>query len=52
LAFFVYSTNYLIDLKHAVIMDVKASTAVRQAEVTAARMMIDRTQKRFGACPE
>jgi hypothetical protein len=30
-----YCTNYLIDLKHAVIMDVEATTAVRQAEVTA-----------------
>ena len=35
LAFFAYCTNYLIDLKHAVIMDVEATTAVRQAEVTA-----------------
>ena len=30
LAFFAYSTNYLIDLKHAVIMDVEATAAVRQ----------------------
>ncbi|GAB7550863.1 hypothetical protein NRB_03580 [Novosphingobium sp. 11B] len=30
-AFFAYCTNYLIDLKNAVIMDVEASTAVRQA---------------------
>ena len=37
LAFFAYCTNYLIDLKHAVIMDVEATTAVRQAEVTAQR---------------
>ena len=28
-----YSDNYLIDLKHAVIMDVGATTAIRQAEV-------------------
>jgi hypothetical protein len=34
LAFFAYSTNYLIDLKDAVIVD-EASTAVREAEVTA-----------------
>ena len=52
LAFFAYCTNYLIDLKHAVIMDVEATTAVRQAEVTAARTMIDRTQQRFGTWPE
>ncbi len=32
-AFYAYSDNYLIDLKHAVIMDVEATTAVRQAEV-------------------
>ena len=52
LAFFAYCTNYLIDLKHAVIMDVEATTAVRQAEVTAQRMMLDRTQQRFGIWPE
>ena len=52
LAFFAYSTNYLIDLKHAVIMDVEATTSVRQAEVTAQRTMIDRTQDRFGIWPE
>ena len=52
LAFFAYCTNYLIDLKHAVIMDVEATTAVRQAEVTAQRRMLDRTQERFGLWPE
>jgi transposase len=51
-AFFAYCTNYLIDLKTAVIMDVEASTAVRQAELTAARRMIDRVQDRFGIWPE
>src|SRR5437763_700985 len=51
LAFFAYSTNYLIDLKCAVIVDVEASTAVRQAEVTAQRRMIDRTQEHFGLWP-
>jgi transposase len=52
LAFFAYCTNYLIDLKHAVIMDVEATTAVRQAEVTAQRVMLDRTEQRFGIWPE
>jgi transposase len=52
LAFFAYCTNYLIDLKPAVIVDVEATTAVRQAEVTAPRRMIDRTQERFGLWPE
>ena len=37
------SDNYLIDLKNAVIMDVEATTAIRQAEVAAAKTMIDRT---------
>jgi transposase len=52
LAFFAYSTNYLIDLKHAVIMDVEATTSIRQAEVTAQRRMLERTQERFGVWPE
>jgi transposase len=47
-AFFAYATNYLIDLDHAVIVDVEASRAIRQAEVGSARTMIDRTQERFG----
>jgi transposase len=51
LAFFAYATNYLIDLDHAVIVDVEASTAVRQAEVTAACTMIERVQDRFGLWP-
>src|SRR3954465_185587 len=52
LAFFAYCTNYLIDLKCAIIVDVEATTAVRQAEVTAQRRMIDRTQDRFDLWPE
>lgn len=51
-AFYAYSTNYLIDLDHAVIVDVEATTSVRQAEVTAQRRMIERTQTRFGIWPE
>jgi hypothetical protein len=39
LAFFAYCTNYLIDLEHAVILDVEATPAVRQAEVAAQRRM-------------
>jgi transposase len=52
LAFFAYSTNYLIDLDHAVIVDVEASTAIRQAEVTTSKQMIKRTQECFGLYPE
>jgi hypothetical protein len=47
-AFFAYATNYLIDTDNAVILDVEASRAIRQAEVGASRTMIDRTARRFG----
>ena len=49
---YAYCTNYLIDVEHAVIVDVEPSTAVRQAEVTAARTMLDRTHDRFDLWPE
>jgi hypothetical protein len=51
-AVYAYCDNYLIDLKNAVIMDVEATTAVRQAEVTAAKTMIDRTAEQLGVTPE
>ena len=49
-AFFAYSDNYLIDLDHGIIVDVEPSTAVRQAEVTAAKTMISRSEAQFGLC--
>jgi transposase len=51
-AFFAYATNYLVDVKFGVIVDVEASRAIRQAEVGAAKAMIDRTEERFGLKPE
>src|ERR1700760_499633 len=48
---YAYSDNYLIDLKHAVIMDVEATTTVRQAEVGAAKTMLDRTAEQFEVAP-
>jgi transposase len=51
-AFFAYADNDLMDLKSAVIVDVEASRAVRQAEVGAARTMLERTAERFGLKPE
>jgi transposase len=51
-AIYAYCTNYLIDVEHAVIVDVEPSTAVRQAEVTAAKTMIERTHDRFELWPE
>ncbi len=50
-AFFAYATNYLIDVQDAVIVDVEASRAIRQAEVGAACTMIDRVTDRFGMKP-
>lgn len=50
-AFFAYSDNYLIDVKSGIIMDVEASRAIRQAEVGAARTMIERTEQRFAIKP-
>jgi transposase len=50
-AFFAYANNYLIDTDNAIIVDVEASRAIRQAEVGAARTMIDRTRERFGLKP-
>ncbi|KAF0136514.1 MAG: transposase IS4 family protein [Methylocystaceae bacterium] len=51
-AFFAYATNYLIDTDHGVIVDVEATRAIRQAEVGAARTMLERTEDRFGLKPE
>jgi transposase len=51
LAFFAYSANYLVDLDNAIVVDVEATTAIRQAEVTAAKRMIDRTMDRFDLYP-
>ena len=48
---YAYSDNYLIDLKHAVIVDVEATTTIRQAEVGAAKTMLDRTAEQFDLTP-
>jgi transposase len=50
-AFFAYCTNYLIDLDHAIIVDVEASAPIRQAEVGASQTMLTRTADRFGLYP-
>jgi len=50
-AFFAYSTNYLIDVDNAIIVDVEATTAIRQAEVLAAKCMIERAMDRFDLYP-
>ena len=50
-AFFAYAKNYLIDTDHGVIVDVEATRAIRQAEVGAARTMLERTEMRVGMRP-
>ena len=49
---FTWSTNYLLDIETSVIVDVEATQAYRVSEVTAARTMVDRTEKRFGLKPK
>src|SRR3954447_24671213 len=51
-AFFAYADNYLIDVKFGIIVDVEATRAIRQAEVGASKVMLDRTEKRFDIKPE
>jgi hypothetical protein len=50
-AFFAYPTNYLVDVENAIIIDVEATTAIRQAEVLAAKRMIERSLERFDLYP-
>ena len=50
-AYFAYSTNYLVDLDNAVILDVEPTAPIRPAEARAARHMIDRVHDRFGIKP-
>jgi hypothetical protein len=49
---FAYSTNYLIDVDNAIIVDVEATTAIRRAEVLAAKRMIERSMERFDLHPD
>jgi transposase len=51
-AFFAYSANYLVDADHAIIVDVEATTAIRQAEILAAKRMIERSVEHFDLYPE
>jgi len=51
-AFYAYSTNYLIDTAHAVILDVEATPAHRTAEVDSAKTMVERVEKRFELKPQ
>ena len=49
---FSYSLNYLIDMEHAVIVDVEATPTRITKEVDATETMIERAQDRFGLKPD
>src|SRR5271167_1197263 len=51
-AFFAYSTNYLVDVRYGIIVDVEATSAHRIKEVDATRTMIDRVERRFDIKPK
>jgi len=51
-AFYGYSTNYLVDIDAGIIMDVEATPAFRNDEVNATRTMIERVQERFDIKPK
>jgi len=51
-AFYAYSTNYLIDVKAGVIVDVEATPAYRTDEVDSTRTMVDRVEQRFDLKPK
>jgi hypothetical protein len=49
---FGYGLNYMIDVEHAVIVDVEATPARTYDEVAATRTMLDRSETTFGLKPE
>lgn len=49
---FGYGLNYLVDVEHAVIVDVEATPAGTYDEIDATRAMIDRTEARFDLKPK
>ena len=50
-AFYAYSTNYLVDVRCGIIVDVEATPAGRTAEINATRTMIERVEQRFELKP-
>jgi hypothetical protein len=50
-AFFAYSTNYLVDVKAGIIVDVESSPTNQAAETHSTRTMIDRVEARFQIKP-
>lgn len=52
IAYFAYSTNYLIDTAHGIILDVEATPSHRTAEVDSTKTMVDRVKERFNLKPD
>jgi transposase len=48
---FAYSTNYLVDVKAGIIVDVEPSPSNHAAEASATRVMVERTEQRFELKP-
>ncbi len=51
-AFYAYSTNYLVDTDHGIIVDVEPTTANRAQEVESTKTMINRVEDRFDLKPK
>jgi hypothetical protein len=49
---FGYGLNYLIDVEHAIIVDVEATPARTYDEVASTKTMIERTEQRLGLKPD
>jgi transposase len=51
-AFYAYSTNYLVDVRSGVIVDVEATAAHRTEETDATKVMIERVAERHAITPQ
>lgn len=50
-AFFTYSTNYMIDVEHGVIIAMEPTAALRAAEAESTKPMIERVEEQFAIKP-
>jgi len=51
-AYYAYSTNYLIDIEHNVIVDVEPTPAFRTDEVASTRLMLERVEATYDLKPQ
>ena len=49
---YAYSSNYLVDIRHGIIMDTEATPANLAREVDSTRHMTERVERRFGITPQ